>query len=139
MYSNHFKQKEMKSIIIFLFAFSTLMFASCNKEEIIEYSNKPTEIQLATPVIQSTPGQTITIQAKLIDDLGVKYYTVVSSSLSLNKIVNISTSSSIVNSFDLSYAHKIPANASGKEHEILLRVKNLTGQISEATVKVTLN
>lgn len=129
----------MKSIIFILFAFSALLFTSCNKEEIIEHSNKPTEIQLVNPVIQSAPGQTITIQAKLIDDLGVKYYTVVSGSLSLNKIVNVSTSSSIVNNFDLSYAHKIPANASGKDHEVLLRVKNLTGQISEATVKVTLN
>lgn len=129
----------MKSILFILFAFSALLFTSCNKEEIIEYSNKPTDIQLVTPVIQSAPGQTITIQAKLTDDLGVKYYTVVSGSLSLNKIVNVSTSSSIVNNFDLSYAHKIPANASGKDHEILLRVKNLTGQISEATIKVTLN
>lgn len=129
----------MKSILFILFAFSALLFTSCNKEEIIEYSNKPSDIQLVTPVIQSAPGQTITIQAKLTDDLGVKYYTVVSGSLSLNKIVNVSTSSSIVNNFDLSYAHKIPANASGKDHEIQLRVKNLTGQISEATIKVTLN
>jgi hypothetical protein len=129
----------MKSIIFVLFTISALLFTSCNKEEIIEHSNKPTEIQLVNPTIQSAPGQTITIQAKLTDDLGVKYYTVVSSSLSLNKIVNVSTSSSIVNNFDLSYAHKIPANATGKDHEILLRVKNLTGQISEATIKVTLN
>jgi hypothetical protein len=129
----------MKSTLILLITFSVLLFTSCNKEEIIEHSNNPTEIQVITPVIQSAPGQTITIQAKLTDDLGVKYYTVLCGSLSLNKIVNVSTTSGIIDDFDLSYDHKIPEDVSGKEHEILLRVKNLTGQISEATIKVMLN
>lgn len=116
-----------------------MVFTSCNKEEIIEHSNNPAEIQLITPVIKAAPGQTITIQAKLTDDLGVKYYTVISGSLALSKIVNVSTPSGIVDNFDLSYSHTIPANVTGKDHEILLRVKNLTGQISEAIVKVEIN
>lgn len=129
----------MKSIIIFLVTFCTLVLTSCNKEDVIEYSNKPTSIEVLTPVIQSAAGQNITIQAKLIDDLGIKFYTVSSGSLTLNKIVNVSTNTSIVDTFDLSYVHKIPANATGKNHEILLSVKNLTGQISEAIIKVELN
>lgn len=128
-----------RNILFIITVLITILFAACNEEEGVEYTNNPTEVNLSTDVINAIPGQQITIEAQLTDDFGIKYVDLLSGGLSLNKRIGISSEDEIISSIQFSYTHKIPDDVTGNEYEIAIKVKNLTGQITDTIIKVLLN
>lgn len=122
----------MKSKYIILTSILIIsMFAACNKEDLVEYTNNPTEVTISAPEIHATKGQSVTINAQLTDDFGIKYVTLFSGGLSLNKQIGISSVNEVIAEYNFSYTFTIPTNLTSKEYIIQMKVKNLTGQITE--------
>ena len=134
----------MKKILYILILVIALVFAGCEEES--EFSNNPPRIELITPTISGSIGETVTISAKLEDDYLLKYAIVISLPLAIDDQVWISklngpydaSKDVLKSSEDFSYDFTIPAFAApGNNYEIKLVVKNVTGQTS--SVYITLS
>jgi hypothetical protein len=128
-----------KSInIIILFLIISFIWTGCKKDETIEYPNTPPVVTLGSEVIEGVRGQDIIITGTLRDDFGLKFITFTSPGINLNRTIAISSREEILETFEFSQNHRIPANAVGNEFIVLATCKNLTGQVTEATFRVTL-
>jgi hypothetical protein len=123
-------------ILILIMSFS---WTGCAKDETIEYPNTPPVVTLDNEVIEGVRGQDITITGSLRDDFGLKFITFTSPGINLNRTTAISNPTLGINeTFEFSQAHRIPANTQGSEHFITVKCKNLTGQVTEAIVRVVI-
>jgi len=130
-------KKTLNFVILFLL--TSFMWMGCQKDDAIEYPNTPPVITLESNELTGVRGQDIVITGSLKDDFGLKFITFTSPGINLNRTTAISNPTLGINeTFEFSQTHRIPANAVGSEHFITLRCKNLTGQITESTVRVVL-
>jgi len=131
----------MKKILFILIIATGFSFLGCEKDT--KFSNNPPRIELLTPALSGVIGNTVTIQAKLEDDYVLKYAKIICPPLSLNQMVNITIKNLpskvdtdvIKSSIDFSYTFTVPTIAvQGKDYEITLLVKNVTGQSSFTSI-----
>jgi hypothetical protein len=129
---------RMKHILFALGISSVFIFNNCTEDSGVEYTNNPPEVTLSNKTINSSPGSEILIEASLKDDFGLKYVSLSSAGIYLDRIVDISTKDTIISEYDFSYNHMIPLSVTGKEYFVSMKVKNLTGQVSVEKITLVL-
>lgn len=126
----------MKTCWVLIFVLINLVSAGCDREEEVTYPNTPPVVKMSSTTVEVATGAQLMLNAELSDAFGLKYAKLECLGIGLNKLVEISTISEIVTSQNFSYSHAVPLNTPRDSYELLMTVKNLTGQIVEKKIIV---